>query len=180
MNKLLLFLGFIACLVCAGCRSPNVNPSVARVGTGYVDFYTESNAELSWRVKRADENGGEMRTMFLDYKPIAGNVLRLAAPPGSYRFEVWFNNQVTEGPETVIVPVADGKVTPVRVTLTTAGSAAVRAETKEYRPTARMTRQVPRITTQDNAMFHIEPVAEAPQAYQPKQQMPYYAKDSSR
>ncbi|HEY5913528.1 MAG TPA: hypothetical protein VJA21_23320 [Verrucomicrobiae bacterium] len=164
-----------ACLMSAGCRTGDLNPPVPRANTGYVDFYTDSSGQLSWKVRRASEPTGEMRTVFSEFKPIPGNVLRLAAPPGTYRFEVWFSNQTTTGPQTVVVQVADARVTPVHVTLAPAGSASVVGQSYEYRSTARATRRVTKTSAQPQQVFQIGLTAGTPQAYQPKEQMSYWS-----
>ncbi len=169
----LAFLGLLA--VVAGCSSPNVNPPSPRANTGYVDFYTDSNQNLSWEVKRAGENTNDMRTVFSDYKTMPGNILRLATPAGNHCFQVWFMNLVTTGPETVIVEVANGKVTPVHVTLKPAASASVQSQSYEYRATARATRRVTRITMGDQQAFDIGLVAASPQDYQTKERVLYFS-----
>ncbi len=174
--------GFLTCafalLLVAGCRSLDVNPSAPRTSVGYVDFFTESNLDLSWEVKWAKDQSGEMKKAFSQFAPVEGNILRLAAPAGTHRFEVWFVNEVTTGPKTVVVQVANAKVTPVHVTLTPAGSASIDNQSYEYRPTARMTRRVTRIITEQQQVFQIGAVATTPQDYQPKQRMPYFAPDA--
>jgi len=175
MTNSIRCVAVLACLVSAGCSTPNVNPPVPRANTGYIDFYTDSDLGLSWRVREATGPAGEWHPVFLEYKPITGNILRLAAPPGTHRFEIWFNNQVTTGPQTVLVEVANGKVTPVHVTLTPEGSASVLGQSYEYRPTVKATRRVTRISTEDQGMFQIGAAAAAPQEYRPKEWMPYFA-----
>lgn len=164
----------LACLVSAGCRTPNVNPPAPRVHTGYVDFYTDSDLGLSWKVKRGSNQGGQMRPVFSEFKPIEGNILRLAAPVGTHRFEVWFSNEVTTGPQVVVVEVANAKVTPVHVTLVPKGSVAVVGQSYEYRPTARATRRVTRVGTEEQEMFQIGTSAGTPQDYRLKERMPYF------
>lgn len=170
-----LFVFGLACLLVAGCSTTDVNPPAPRAHTGYVDFYTVSNMDLSWKVKRAREPDGEMRPVFSEFKPIQGNILRLAAPTGVHRFEVWFSNEVTKGPITVLVPVEDAKVTPVQVTLTPAGSTSVVGQTYQYRSTARMTRRVTRVSSDEQTVFEIGAAAQAPRDYGAKEQMPYFA-----
>lgn len=175
MNRRFLIIAALASLVSAGCSSPNVNPAAPRANTGYVDFYTDASLGLSWEVKRADERTGEMRKAFLKYQPLPGNILRLAAPAGTNRFQVWFSNKVTTGPQRVEVRVANGKITPVHVTLSTEGSTSVRTESYEYRNTRRGTRQVAVSDTEERKAFQIGLVAATPQDYQQKEWMPYFA-----
>ena len=178
MVKYICLLASVACLVSAGCSTPNVNPSAPRAKTGYVDFYTDSSMGLSWEVRRGSDDAGKMRTVFSDFEPVEGTTLRLAAPPGTHRFQVWFANQVTAGPQTVSVQIVDGKVTPVHVTLTPTGTTSVVGKDYEYRPTARGTRRVTKVVTDPNVVFQIGAVPGTPQAYQAKEQMPYFSSHS--
>lgn len=163
----------VLCLV--GCGSPNVNPSKPHNSTGYVDFYTDSDLVLSWEVRRGAEQSKDLRTVFNEFDPIVGNILRLAAPAGTYRFQVWFINRLTTGPQSVTVQVADGKVTPVHVTLSSKGTSDVTTTTRYvYRTTVRATRAVPIISTGPQTTYQIGLTAAAPQDYQPKEQTAYY------
>ncbi len=161
-------------LVNAGCSTANLNPPAARANTGYVDFYTDANQELSWEIKRAREPGGKWKTVFSEFRPVKGSILRLAAPPGTYRFQVWFINLVTEGPQTVLVEVANGQITPVRVTLTPKGSALVQNKDLKLSPGPGRLRRGNRFSYESNQMFCIGLSAEFPQSYQPKEQRAYY------
>jgi len=165
----------LAWLELTGCSTPNVNPPAPRDHTGYVDFYTDSDMGLSWDVKRTDGGTGELRAVYSEFKPVQGTILRLAAPPGNHRFQVWFTNQVTEGPQTVQVQVMDGKVTPVHVTLAPAGSTAV--ERKNYRMggSAKGYARGTKISSDQSSVFQIGAEAASPQAYGPKESMPYWS-----
>ena len=175
MTNGIRFLAALACLVTAGCSTPDVNPASPRANTGYVDFYTDSSQGLSWEVKRGDAQTGEMRTVFSEFKPVSGNILRLATPAGNHRFEVWFSNQVTTGPQTVLVQVANARVTPVHVTLTPAGSTSVDSQSYVYRPTVKATRRVSKFVSGQQQTFQIGVVAAGLRDYQPKERMPYFA-----
>src|SRR4051794_11760831 len=96
-------LGALLVGALAGCGTPDVNPASPHPQTGYVDFYTSSCQDLSWRVKRLSEKDGAFHDVFSEYTPITGNILRLATPPGTNQFELWVNNQVTTGPLRVTV-----------------------------------------------------------------------------
>jgi len=172
------FVPALLCVLAAGCASHDVNPAKPKATVGYVDFYTDSYQRLSWRVKRAEEQNGDMVEVFLKYTPLEGNILRLAAPAGTNLFEVWFMNQLTTGPEPVLVPVANGKVTSVRVTLSPTKSGVVRTETYEYRTTRRGVRQVARNSSADQQALEIDLAASPPQDYRPKEEMPYFAQPS--
>jgi hypothetical protein len=170
----------LAWLNLTGCSTPNVNPPAPRAHTGYVDFYTDSDMDLSWEVKRADEGTGGLRTVFSEFKPVQGTILRLAAPPGNHRFQVWFTNLVTEGPQTVQVQVSDGKVTPVHVTLTPVGSTSVERKTYGFRGSAKGYARGTKIVSGQSAVFQIDAIAENPQAYGPKEGMPYWSSVGTR
>jgi hypothetical protein len=174
MTKVLSWLAAIACLGLAGCGTADVNPSTPRARTGYVDFYTDSSLDLSWEVKRADQPGGEMRTVFWEFDPVQGTVLRLSAPPGKYRFQVWFLNLATEGPKIVEVDVRDGKITPVHVELKASGTADVDRKLYGFRASAKGYGRGTKIVTERNAVFRIDTTAEPVRAYASKQSMPYY------
>jgi hypothetical protein len=168
----------LAFVLVAGCRSADVNPPAPRAANGYVDFYTDSNQDLSWEVKWERDQAGKMKKAFSQFEPVESNILRLATPAGTHRFQVWFINEVTTGPQHVIVQVANGRITPVHVTLTPAGSASIDNKSYEYRSTARATRRVTRIATQEQQVFQIGAVAASPQDYQPKQRTPYFSPES--
>ena len=170
----------LAWLGLTGCSTPNVNPPAPRAHTGYIDFYTDSDMGLSWEVKRADQASAALRTVFSEFKPGEGTILRLAAPPGNHRFEVWFTNQVTEGPQTVQVQVADGKVTPVHVTLTHVGSTSVESKTYGFRGSVKGYARGTKIVSGESAVFQIGATAGIPQAYGPKEGMPYWSSVSAR
>lgn len=169
----LLICFVVAAVGLTGCGTPNVNPSTPRANTGYVDFYTDSALDLSWEIKRSD--GGELKTVFSEFEPVPGTVLRLAAPPGTHKFEVWVMNRVTEGPQSLDVTIENGKVTPVHVTLASAGKASVDRKVYGFRPSAKGYGRGTKIVTDESSVYQIGAVAEGPQAYQPKERMPYYS-----
>lgn len=178
MKSAIRFVTVAACSLIWGCGTPDVNPPASRTDTGYVDFYTDTVTDLFWDVKRASESGAELDTVFVEYKPLPGNILRLAAPPGRYRFQIWFSNEITTGPQSVEVPVENGQVTPVHVTLTPAGSVLVESTSYRYRPTARATRRVSRIASNEEQTLRIDAKAAPPEPYRPKERMPYWASKS--
>ncbi len=152
-----------------------MNPPTARAETGYVDFYTDVDLGLSWEVKRAPEPGGEMQVVFSQFEPVQGNILRLSATPGAYRFEVWFNNQVTTGPQVVRVQLANGQVTPVHVTLTPAGSTLIDVKEYSFRGSTKGYARGTKIHRQENEMQQIGLSAEDSRAYQPRERMAYFS-----
>ena len=162
-------------LVCSGCGTSNVNPAAPRSNTGYVDFYTDSNYSLAWEVKQAEEGSGKMRTVFCEYKPLESPVLRLAAPPGTQTFQVWFMNEVTQGPKKVQVEIENGRITPVHITLTDAGTTSVDRKVYGFRPSAKGYGRGTKIERSESAVYEIGAVPEKPQPYQVKAWMPYFA-----
>jgi hypothetical protein len=170
-----LYLLAAVCLGLWGCGTPNVNPSQPHANTGYVDFYTDSNLELSWEVKQVNEGGGEMQTLFSEFDPVAENILRLAVAPGTHTFQVWFINRVTEGPQSVMATVENGHITPVHVTLEPAGTASVDTKVYGFRPSAKGYGRGTKIVTKDSQVYRINAVAGAALTYQPKERMAYFS-----
>jgi len=162
-------------IVLTGCSTTNVDPAAPRAHTGYVDFYTDAeDTGLCWEVKRAEDPTGEMRVVFSEFKPVQGTILRLAVSPGSHRFQVWFTNFVTEGPQTVQVQVVDGQITPVHVTLAPIGSTTVERKDYSFRGSTKGFGGGTKIVSGQSAVLKIGAVAESPRAYGPKERMPYW------
>ena len=109
----------------AGCAAPNVNPPQARANTGYVDFHADQAAQLCWEVARFDDRTKGFKSVFSELEPPPGGLLRLAFAPGHHRLRVAFLNRVIAEPVEIEVEVQDARITPVRVTLTAAGTALV-------------------------------------------------------
>src|ERR1035441_1154472 len=105
MKRLLMLAA--AGLLVAGCASPNVNPPQARAKTGYVDFYADSSGELSWQVARFDDHTQGFRSVFSEFEPPPGRVLRVAFPPGHYRMRGTVMNCVVPEPGLVELDVKD-------------------------------------------------------------------------
>ena len=161
-------------LFISGCASPNVNPPQARVNTGYVDFYADSSEELNWQVRRFDDRTGSFQHVFSELKPPQDGFLRLAFAPGSHRLQVTFLNRVIVKPVEVEVQVQDGRITPVRVTLTAAGVSLVRTREENVGGVgSRRYGRHAKIGADETARYDLSAVAESPVAYQPKGQMPY-------
>jgi hypothetical protein len=162
-------------LFLSGCAAPEQNPSSPRPNTGYVDFYTEASSELSWEVKRFDQQTDKPKTVYSEFEPLPGTVLRLACTPGKQKFQVWFMNRATKGPQVVLVQVEDGKVTPVHITLTPIGITLVDQETQAVRGSAKGYGRRKKFTTDINKVYEIGATAQAAQGYRPKEQMPYWS-----
>jgi hypothetical protein len=172
MKRLLLLAA--AGLFITGCATPNVNPSQARAKTGYVDFYADSSGELSWQVARFDARAQAFRSVFSEFEPPPGRVLRLAFPPGHYRLRVTFMNCVVREPGLVEVEVKDGMITPVLVQLTEVGETMVQTKQTSVGGTA-YGRYGRRTTfSSDEAPTHrVSAEASASMPYQVKERMPY-------
>jgi hypothetical protein len=164
----------VAALAIGGCSSIDPNPSLAHANTGYVDFYTDEDMALSWEVKLRHSASGKMRAVYSEFDPLPGSVLRLAAPPGSHTFQIWFINRATTGPKAVEVRVEDGKVTPVQVTLVPQGE--VTTATKEYRfgGSSRGYGRGTKIVTDTGAIYRIDAEPADSIAYQIKEHMSYW------
>jgi hypothetical protein len=158
----------------AGCATQNVNPPQSRVNTGYVDFRAAPASELWWDVARFDEGTQSFRSVFSQMKPPQDGVLRLAFAPGHHRLQVTFLNRVIRKSAEVEVEVLDGKITPVRVILTAAGTAQVETQSESFGSTAkgRYGRRT-KYSSDQSVMYDLSAMAEPPMAYKLKERMPY-------
>ena len=73
------------------------------------------------------------------------------------------------------VQVVDGEVTPVHVTLAPAGSTAVERKTYRMGGSAKGYARGTKISSDQSSVFQIGAVAGNPQAYGPKEGMPYWS-----
>jgi hypothetical protein len=171
--KCLLTLTAIALLI-PGCATRSVNPAQARANTGYVDFHADPASELWWDVARSDESTQNFKSVFSQMNPPQDGVLRLAFAPGRHRLRITFLNRVITKPAEIEVEVQDGKITPVRVELTAAGTTLVETQTENFGGTAkgRYGRHT-KYSSDESVMYNLSAVAEPPVAYQPKERMPY-------
>ena len=160
-------------LLLGGCATGNVNPTKAKANTGYVDFHADSSSDLSWDVARFDERSQTFDSIFSELEPPQHGALRLAFPPGHCRLRVIFLNRVIAKPAEIDVEVQDGKITPVRVTLTAAGVSQVRTEQESRGGTAkgRYGRRI-KVGSAETAMYSVSAVVDPPVAYRPKERMP--------
>ena len=169
-----LGLAVIAILM-TGCGTPNPNPATPHANTGYIDFYTDSNMELSWQVMRFDTQKAELEDVFSKFDPVEGTILRIASPLGRQRYQVWIVNRVTEGPLFVDVQVEEGKVIPVHVTLTPAGTTTVDRKVYGFRPSAKGYGRGTKIVTSQDEVFRLGLTSETAKPYQTKERMPYWS-----
>jgi hypothetical protein len=163
-----------AALLVSSCASPNANPPRAGANTGYVDFHADSTNALSWDVARFDVSTQAFQKVFSDLNPPQCGVLRLAFAPGRHRLRVTFLNRVISNPAEIEVEVQDGKITPVHVTLTAAGTALVDRKTQNLgnRTTGSYGLRT-KIISDETVMYGVTAVAAPSVAYQIKEQMPY-------
>ena len=169
-SRWLLFLLAASGLV--GCSSLEPNPFTPAANIGYVDFYCETTSDLSWDVYRVDAKG-KTKTAFSQYKPLAGNVLRIPVAPGQQRFRVGIFNRVTEGPEEATVSVQNGKVTPVKVTLVKSGTVTTQDKTYSFRGSAKGYARGTKFSREENPVLAILLEAQPPVAYEQKEKMSY-------
>jgi len=157
-----------------GCTTPNANPPQARANTGYVDFYADPPGELNWDVASFDERTQSFESVFSELEPVPNGVLRLAFVPGHHRLRVTFLNRVTDKPAEVEVEVMDGKIIPVRVTLTAGDTVNVNTQKESRGPTAkgRFGRRT-KFGTDESVMYSLSATVEPPVPYQPKERMSY-------
>ncbi len=171
--QFLLALAALALWV-PGCAAPNVNPLQARANTGYVDFHADPSGELNWEVARFDDRMQVFKKVFSELEPPTGGFLRLAFAPGHYRLRVTFLNRVITQPAEVEVEVQNGKITPVCVVLTSAGTTQV--ETKEVSRGGTVRGrygQRTRLGSGEAVMYGLSAVADLPVPYQGKENMSY-------
>jgi hypothetical protein len=140
----------------AGCAGSNVNPSQARAGTGYVDFYTIAGGDLNWEVARWDAGPQRYQIIFSELQPLPDGVLRLALPPGKHRLRVTILNRIVREPSAFGADVVAGMIIPVHVVLTEDGVTEVQGR-----------------DGQEISRYRISTVVNAPVPYRVKAEMPY-------
>lgn len=160
-------------LLAAGCASPDVNPPQARANTGYVDFHADA-AGLCWEVARFDDRSQSFQRIFSELAPPPDEALRLAFAPGRYRLRVTILNRVISEPAELEVEVQNGKITPVRVRLTEAGTTYVQTkeETRGGTAKGRYGRRT-KFGSYESTRYSLSAAADWPVAYQLKERMPY-------
>ena len=168
-SRLWLAVISTAILLGFGCASPNVNPPVPGVNTGYIDFYVQSSEGLAWEVQGFDSAANRFKTLFSNLEPIKDGVLRLAFKPGTQQVRVTFLNRVIMQPAVLDVTVHDGQITPVQVTLTEADTVSVstRQETMGRGARGYYGRRY-EFGSYDTKSFKLTAVAQPPKAYTPK------------
>lgn len=161
-------------LLLAGCASPESNPPQARANTGYIDFRSEPPGGLWWEVLAFNGRAQTFEKVYSELKEPAWDVLRLAFPPGHHRLQLAFLNEVIVAPVEVEVDVQDGKITPVLVKLSEAGTASVLSKDYNWSGNARGRygrRTV--IGSRQAVRYLVTPTVEPKRDYKVVQQMPY-------
>lgn len=164
---LALLIVFCAC----ACRSLNVNPPIPEPGTGYADFSADTQEQLSWDIQQWDAKAGRMKILFSEVQTLKEPALRLVMKPGVHRLRINFLNRVVAQPADVEVDIKDGQITPVKVTLTGAGTTSV--ATREDRFTAPSVKgrygRGARFGSYEATAYRLDAVAGESVAYKPKQ-----------
>jgi hypothetical protein len=155
-----------------GCASSNGNAHGPDASTGYVDFYTDANMGLAWDVREVS-GAGDFETVFSDVAPVTGNILRLPFAPGQHQLRVTFLNRVVSKPTDFGVTVESGKVTPVRIVLTEAGSTVVVSKRTIMGGTGTRSGRQTDTRRDESTMYEFSASAGSPGPFQPEQQMPY-------
>ena len=168
----ILFAIALTGLFLFGCASNNVDPATPRAGTGYVDFYSD-HPDLSWQVEELRE-GKRAAEVFAEFTPLKEPVLRLAFTPGNHQLRVAFLNRVITQPVVVSVDVQEGMITPVRVTLTEAGTTLVETRDASAGGTAygRWGRRT-RLRNETEMMYRVSAELEAITPFKRKSDLPY-------
>lgn len=157
----------------SGCASSNVNTRKTEAVTGYVDLYTDTNADLAWDVQEAPSGAGDFETVFSDVNPVSSKVLRLPLPPGQHQLRVTLLNRVVSKPADVSVTVESGKVTPVRIVLVEAGPTVIVSKQTMVGGTLTRSGRQTNIQRNESTMYELSAIADASIPFQPEQQMPY-------
>lgn len=123
-----LTLGIVIWLAC-GCSSTPPGRSHQAAShvepPGYVDFFLDSDDDVSWFVAVADSAEGPFHKVFYQIQPIEGRTLRLTRRPGRKVFKVTFLNRVVLDAPAIPIEVQSGRVTPVAIRLAVVGEAQV-------------------------------------------------------
>jgi hypothetical protein len=163
-----------ALLIASGCASANVDPPHPHLNTGYVDLYSPTDDGLCWDVAAATESDTHFQTVFMDVKPVEGDLLRLKFTPRQVRLKISFLNRVVTKPAIIDCEVRSGEITPVAVSLNSVGQTTVFSKQTSMAGTGGgASGRRTKITSDETVRFDIEAVAGPSVPYQPKNQTHY-------
>lgn len=172
MNARLVFLGLGVAgglaLLASGCAGPDVNPTSARTGRGYVDLYSQPKADVWWKVDVFDTRGQAYREFTAQFHSAGSDIFRIEARPGSYKARISVVNGAVEAPAEVEVDVREGMITPIRVTGAVAGEGSFQVKEDRLRWEASRVRDYPQ------RIWRISASAQPPVPYAPKEDMRYW------
>jgi hypothetical protein len=159
-----LLLG-LAC----GCATPDVDPTTAQAGRGYVDLYTVPKTEVWWKVDVFDPGRQGYKEFTAQFKAPSEGILRVEARPGRHKARVSFVNQAIEAPAEVEVEVREGMITPVKVTLEQGDTTYVRVTEDRARDVHRN-----KVTDYQQQRWRISAAAQPLVPYTAKQDTAYW------
>jgi hypothetical protein len=162
-----------ALLAAFGCASNNVDPRIPRLNTGYVDLYSPTDDALCWDVSAAAQFDARFQKVFMDVKPVEGDLLRLAFTPGHVRLRITFLNRVISEPAIVNCEVRSGEITPVSVSLTSVGQTTVFSKQTTMAGTSGASGRRTKVTSEETVRFDIAAIPGPFVPYQPKNQTHY-------
>jgi len=152
-----------------GCATPDVDPTAARAGRGYVDLYTVPKTAAWWKVDVFDPKRQGYKEFTAQFKAPGEDILRVEARPGSHKARISFVNEAIEAPAEVEVEVREGMITPVKVTIETGDSTYVRVVDDRAKDIHRN-----KVTDYQQQRWKISAAALPPVPYTPKSQMGYW------
>jgi hypothetical protein len=170
--KRIALAGWLSALVfgfAGGCATPDVDPSAARAGRGYVDLYTMPKTEAWWKVDVFDPGRQSYKEFTAQFKAPGEGVFRIEARPGRHKARISFVNQAIEAPAEVEVEVREGMITPVQVTINQGDSTYVRVVGDRARDVHRN-----KVTDYQQQRWQISAVAQPFIPYTAKQNTAYW------
>jgi hypothetical protein len=155
-------------LATIGCKSTDINPGSCRPGRGYADLFTEPKEDVWWQVDVFDTQEQGYKEFTAQFETPQFSIFRVEARPGKHKARIELVNRIVESPVELEVDIREGMITPIRVTMTPAGTSEVRV--REDR--ARWQRS--RVRQYGEQMWKLSAKTEPPIPYAPKQSMTYW------
>jgi hypothetical protein len=153
----------------AGCATPERNPSAPRTEKGYADFYPDPAREIYWEIDLWDASTSQFKSFYTKFGAPKLGFLRLELPPGRDRCRITVLNLATKGPVEVEVEIVPEKITPVRLQYEAVGETYVRSVDDKVAHGGRRRE----VTDYQHQIYRLSAATQLPEAYQPKQKMPY-------